>query len=247
MNVVALIQARMGSTRLPGKVLLPIGDLPAIVHTYRRVRAVVENTIVVIPDIDEHGPLRKMNDDYGVTIGYIKGCPENDVLRRFYSCAQAEHADYVVRITGDCPFIEPGIVDRMVELITTKRETTYLANIWPERIYPRGLDVEVFSFNLLAAAHFRAEDPADREHVTPWMQRAFNPKTAVRLSDSGSAAAGQTDLRWCLDTPDDYTFFQMVASAMDTTPPHPTATELMDYLNAHPEVKALCRENPGSH
>ena len=120
---------------------------------------------------------------------------ENDVLSRYHQAAVSVKADIIMRVTGDCPLIDPEICGRVLVLMGNGVE--YASNVDP-RGWPKGLDCEVFTFDALDRAHKEADDPYDREHVTPWMRRNVH---CVNL-DGG----GDPKLRWCLDTLNDYLF-----------------------------------------
>ena len=156
LKVVAIIQARLTSTRLPGKVLKNIGNKPIIQHCVDRVRQSmwVDDVVVASP----HYIPEQFNAHR-----YIGS--EKDVLARYYYCAKGHQADVVVRITSDCPFIDPDIIDLAIEYyFNTKFGYVCFAPI-------DGLDTEVFSFQLLEEAWKKAKDPYDREHVTPYIRR----------------------------------------------------------------------------
>lgn len=233
-RVVAIVQARLGSTRLPGKVLLPLGDAPVLTHVMRRaVRATTVGEAAIATTTDRSDdPLVAMAEREGwpVTRGSV-----DDVLDRYLAAARAHDADLVVRITSDCPLLDPGVVD---EVVTAALDGAwdYTANTIEPRTYPRGLDTEAIARTALARAWAEDDDPAWREHVTPFLYR--NPDTfrlrAVRSPVDHSAH------RWVLDTPADYELLQRIVGALprDDAP----WTQVLALVEAHPEWQELNRD-----
>jgi spore coat polysaccharide biosynthesis protein SpsF (cytidylyltransferase family) len=166
MAVVAIIQARMGSVRFPGKMLKQLGDKPLIWHVIHRVQqATLVDKVVLATSVNENNkPLVREVQSYGVD-SYVGD--ENDVLDRFYQCAKKFKATTIVRITGDCPFSDPEVIDAVISLFQKKR-LDYASNVLPPT-YPDGLDVEVFSFDALEKAWKEATLQSEREHVTPYI------------------------------------------------------------------------------
>ena len=229
MKVVAVIQARTGSTRLPGKVLKPIGKHPALYHTVRRTQAAVPDTRICIPHNDP------------VLFDAVKGWaptvrgPATDVLYRYYM-AVPDTPTVVVRITGDCPLVDPDVVREVVDRCV--RGMAYSSNVFPTRTYPEGLDVEALRFGLLeAAVRSAAAQDYDREHVTPLIRRLAG--TSVECVHQKPSYA---HYRWTLDTAADYEFFTTLAKHLDFEPPHPTTAEVLALLEAHPEIARINTE-----
>jgi len=194
-KVVALVQARMGSTRLPGKVLAPVCGIPMIeVLLARLSKARKLDQIIVVTSID------KKNDklqNFVESLGYVcyRGSEEN-VLDRYYKAAKLIDADVVVRITGDCPLVDSSLVDECVLAYFNDR-VDYLSNVNPPT-YPDGLDIEVMSFEALERAYNQAKSRFDREHVTPYIRNSdCFKKASVRYSQDLS------EKRWSVDEPED--------------------------------------------
>lgn len=206
MKVVAIIQARMGSTRLPGKVLLDLAGEPMLVRDMNRLlRADTLDEIVIATTVESR-------DDVIVDLCQERGWPrfrgsEDDVLDRYYRAAKVHQADVVVRITSDCPLIEPQVVDRVVQAFMERQpEVDYASNTAPERTFPRGLDTEVMRFDALERAWREDDDPAWREHVTPYVRR--HPElfqTCGVLNDEDLS-----HMRWTVDTPEDLAFVRHI-------------------------------------
>ena len=230
MSVVAVVQARMGSTRLPGKVLLPIGSHPAIRHTLQRVREVIPTVVLAVPYTQDNYQLafEAAYSQVHLVVGH-----EHDVLQRFAQAAHLHRADTVVRITGDCPFIDPTVIRDALDYFS--RDTRpYLSNFHQQRTYPKGLDVEVFDVRALMQAHRHATDPYQREHVGPAiLAREDQPQPCIYN------APNLSHHRWTLDTPADYEFFKAVAARINCEPPHPTTEELLALLEREPELAKI--------
>jgi len=168
MKVVAIVQARMGSLRLPNKVMLPLsGDMTMIEVLLKRLSESKQtDEIVLATSID------KKNDslsDHVTDLGYqVYRGSESDVLDRYYKAAKQYNATVIVRITGDCPLIDHEVVDSVIKLYKLSN-SDYVSNVMPPT-YPDGLDVEVFSFESLEYAWKNSVLDIDREHVTPFIE-----------------------------------------------------------------------------
>ena len=202
MTVVAIVQARMGSTRLPDKVMKRIGGVPMIELLLSRLGRALEVDEIVLAT--SHDPRNQQLVDHVASLGFrcFRGS-EDDVLDRYYQTASATGADAIVRITGDCPLVDPALVDEIVRAFRTSG-ADYLSNT-SSPSYPDGLDVEVFSMAALAAAWHEAVEPFDREHVTPYLRRTD------RFSQ-GSFQNGEdlSALRWTVDEPADFFVMESV-------------------------------------
>jgi spore coat polysaccharide biosynthesis protein SpsF len=207
-RTVAIIQARTGSTRLPGKVLLPLLGEPLLSHVVRRVTRAgsVDATVVATTTMS--------NDDAIVELGEREGWlvergSEQDLLERYLGAARAHGAERVVRITSDCPLIDPAVIDDVVDALATA-EADYASNTLEPRTFPRGLDVEAMTMAALEAAGRADGDPASREHATPYLYR--HPErfrlAGVRLPDDLSGH------RWTVDTPEDYDLVRRIYDAL---------------------------------
>lgn len=210
--VVAVIQARMGSQRLPGKSMMPLCGVPLIEHIVERVREakLVDSVIVATTDSTDYDALADHARKFGVNV--FRG-PEHDVLARFFYAAQMwGGADAVVRITADDPFKDPQLIDEAVGFWNEHGEWDYVelgGSTWPT-----GLGVEVFSAEALGYAHRRAVDPDDREHVTPFIRREMR---AFELQDAQQRRTSET--RWTIDTPEDLAFARGVYEKLYPTNP----------------------------
>jgi glutamate-1-semialdehyde 2,1-aminomutase len=202
MKVVALVQARMGSTRLPNKVMKPIGETPMIELLLSRLALATEiDQIIVATSIDERNePLV----EHVLKLGYA--CElgnENDVLDRYVQAAKKHLADVVVRITGDCPLVDPTLVDEAIRRFKIE-DVDYLCNNYPPT-FPDGLDIEVFTFRALEQSSKETKDPFDREHVTPYLRKPGRFKTTT-LQHSQDLS----DMRWTVDELSDFIVIERV-------------------------------------
>jgi len=206
MRVVAVVQARMGSTRLPGKVLQDIVGEPMLGRCVTRLRRAESLDEVVI------ATTRQPDDERIVDLCRKRGWAwfrgsEGDVLDRYYKAASEFGADAVVRVTSDCPLIDPEVVDRVVrEFADRQPEVDYASNTFPQRTFPRGLDTEVIRFDALARAWREDANPAWREHVTPYIWRRPESFTIHSVMNETDCSA----MRWTVDTLEDLRFVRRV-------------------------------------
>jgi glutamate-1-semialdehyde 2,1-aminomutase len=191
-KTVAIVQARMGSARLPDKVLKSIVGTPMIELLLERLRRARELDEIVLATTDSpvDDPLAVYARQLGTTV--FRGS-ERDVLDRYYAAAAEVHADIVVRVTGDCPLVDPGLVDEAVRAFRGAG-VDYASNVDPPT-YPDGLDIEVFSFEALRAAWREARRPEQREHVTPYLRAPGGRFRVLRLRN-GEDLSGE---RWTVD------------------------------------------------
>lgn len=199
MRVVALIQARMGSSRLPGKVLQEIcGEsmLAHVVHRTQRIHGIAE---VVVATSDQGGDSAVVAECKRLNVQVFCGS-EEDVLDRFYQAALRHEAQAVLRITSDCPLLDPAVATRVVQLFLQQRPD-YASNTL-NRTYPRGLDAEAMTQEALACAWREATEVYQRAHVTPYL---YEHPDRFRLLGV-TAEADFSSHRWTVDTPEDLEF-----------------------------------------
>lgn len=236
MNVVAIIQARYGSTRLPGKALLPAPDeRPLLEIMLERVNhaALVDEVCVAVPYTREDG---STNDTYEFTqkvyqltgkIGasFLTG-PEENVLTRIYQAAQELDASYIVRLTGDCPLVDPAVIDHAVSYAVS-RQRDY---VFTGPSYPEGFGVEVLSGRALWLCHHLATEPFDREHVTPYIWKLSD--SIVTTFELGMD--GNHDLiRLTVDYPEDY---RTVCKVLEVLGPDLTMQQVIALHDNQPEL-----------
>lgn len=165
--VVIIVQARMSSSRLPGKVLLPIAGKPMLQHVLYRVRQSRRKNLVVVATTTEENDTGIVDLCRLLKVDFFRG-PVDDVLHRYASAADHFGADIIVRVTADCPLIDPGVVDDTIETFTSG-DFDYLSTEYGHKTYPHGLAVEVFSREALVRADKEADKSFEREHVTPYI------------------------------------------------------------------------------
>lgn len=195
MIITAVVQARMGSTRLPGKVMTPLAGAPLIEVLLERLSRSRRITSIVLATSEDvrNEPLAA----HVASLGYrvFRGS-EHDVLSRFYLAAAPTTPDVVVRITGDCPLVDAALVDAIIDAFLAG-QVDYATNTNPPT-FPDGLDVEVMSFEALATAFREATTPYDREHVTPFIRTPGRFRTVNVVGDADHSAQ-----RWTVDEPED--------------------------------------------
>ena len=224
---VAILQARMSSTRLPGKVLMPVAGRPMIERQLERLRRCATlSRIVVATSLD---PTDDGLADHlrGMGVDVFRGSL-TDVLDRYVGAALAyDVGEDLVRLTADCPLADPGVIDDCVEL-RARLGVDYCSN-GRRRTYPHGLDVEAFTLDALLIAGREATDPYDREHVTPFIYR--HPE---RFS-IGELAQAREDghLRWTVDTPEDFAFVERVYAALYAAKPDFTSDDVRALPFSH--------------
>lgn len=195
MKVLAIVQARMGSTRFPNKVMQPIQGVPMIELLFRRLSRAsrVDRVVLATSASPQNRPLA----DHLRALGYdVYQGSEHDVLDRYYQAARPFGPDTVVRITGDCPLVDPHLVDRIIEAYEAAG-VDYYSNVAPPT-FPDGLDTEVFSFRALERAAAEATAPAAREHVTPFIRESGLFTTGNFAHDTDCSKE-----RWTVDEPSD--------------------------------------------
>ena len=207
MNIVGIIQARMGSTRLPGKVLEDIGGKTMLARVVRRAqRAALLDQIVVATTVEQLDDV--IADECGrLAVPVFRG-EELDVLDRYYQAAEMYEAEAIVRITSDCPLIDPEIVDHVVYHFLG--EGPDCASNTVIRTYPRGLDVSVMTMSALRCAWHEADESYQREHVTPYIYQ--NPDLFEILPVTGRM--DYSGFRWTVDTVGDLEFVRALYSRL---------------------------------
>ena len=230
--IIALIQARMGSTRLRGKVLMPLGGKPAIDHVISRAKNASQiDDVIVVTSIDPAN-LPLIHHVSGTGTRVFVGS-EDDVLDRFWQATRLTRAAHIVRITADCPLLDPRVVDEVIKTHLEK-ENDYTSNTDPPT-WPDGLDVEVMKRSVLEAAWRESSDQHDREHVTPFMRRN---NTRFRLENVGSPR-DLSHHRWTLDQDEDYQLLSRVFDEMTSTGALWTTSQVLEFLDSHPELLHL--------
>jgi spore coat polysaccharide biosynthesis protein SpsF len=231
MRVVAIIQARMGSTRLPGKVLKDLGGETVLARVVNRTRraTLLDEVVVATSVLPADDAIAQECER--LQVACFRG-DEADVLDRYYRAAQEFAADAVVRITADCPLIDPELIDAAIRS-RFDQKADYASNSLV-RTYPRGLDVEVFTADSLARAWSAAREEYQRTHVTPYLYQ--NPELFKVISIAGEVDHSQ--YRWTLDTAEDLELLRAVYEHFgnrDTI----RWVEVLDLMESQPELAAL--------
>ncbi|MET0545725.1 MAG: glycosyltransferase family protein [Caulobacterales bacterium] len=222
MSLAVIIQARLTSTRLPGKVLKEISGATALQRCLDRCRRIpgMDALIVAVPDTEQDEPVATEALRCGAAV--VRG-HATDVLNRYAKAARAAQADIVMRVTSDCPLIDPGICGRVLELFE-RSGADYASNNMPAR-FPHGLDCEVFKADLLLRADLEAKHPYEREHVTPWLRKNRDLVHACLLGPG----RGLESMRWTLDHAEDLEFFRALFRAFGPRAPLASAAELAAF------------------
>lgn len=235
--ITAIIQARTGSTRLPNKVLLPLMGKPMLAHVIERVQASqkVDQIILATTTHESDDALADLAESLGVAC--YQGS-ENDVLDRYYQAAKLHQASVVVRITGDCPVIDPVVIDRTIGLFESANYA--YVNNFLHRTYPDGLDTEVFTFAALETAWQEARLPSEREHVTPYLY-----KHPEKFPQAGLVQAPDlSHFRWTVDEPVDFEFIQAVYAGLYAQNPLFDMHAITAFLAQNPDLVKLNQAIP---
>jgi spore coat polysaccharide biosynthesis protein SpsF len=233
MSRVAVVQARMTSTRLPGKVLMDLEGAPLLERQLARLarcRSLDEVVLAVTVNAADD-PLVALADRLGLR--WFRGS-EDDVLSRYVGAAREADASAVVRVTSDCPLIDPGEVDRVVDAL--RADVDYAANVVEPRTLPRGLDCEALWRDVLERVGRMATSPAAREHVT-WFVHSERPDLFAIARVEGAVRA--PDLRWTVDTPADLELVRRLYVDLRLAERDVPLAEIVAHVRAHPELAAL--------
>lgn len=232
MTTAVIVQARLGSSRLPGKVLKPLAHGTVLEEVLRRCRAISGADLVVcaVPEGGKDDPVAAEARRCGAIV--TRGS-ETDVLDRYLQSSIAVGADVVMRVTSDCPLIDPEVCSSVLYLRAAEG-ADYACNNMPPS-FPHGLDCEAFTRDALELASRQAIAPEDREHVTPWLRRAPEIRRAMLADPAGNFA----HLRWTLDFPEDYSFFKEVFEMLPASPELLGWKEVLTLLLEHPAILGL--------
>lgn len=232
--IIAIIQARMGSTRLPGKVLMQIDGKPMLEYQIERVKkAKLIDTIVVATSVlRQDDPIGDICNKIGIDC--FRGS-ENDVLSRYYECAKKYQAKTIVRLTADCPFSDPEVIDKVIQLFIDAK-ADYAANTAPPQnsTFPDGSDVEVFSMEAFEKVNKEAKDKYDREHVTFYFWKYGKDfKTAQLISE-----INWSKYRFTVDYSEDYDVAKYAATQLKEKGIFGHIGEIIEIIESNQEIKA---------
>lgn len=230
----AIIQARFGSTRLPGKVLNEISGKPMLWHMINRLRRCknIDTIVLATSELKNNDVIEKFSKENDIPI--FRG-REEDVLSRYYYAARQFNADIIVRLTGDCPLIDPKIVDKIV-LSHINSSVDYTSNV-VKRTFPRGLDVEVINFQTLKKTFEAASEKDQREHVTLYLLE--NPDIFKLKSIEARGKIRRPDIRITVDTPEDLRFIRKIFSNLYKKNEIFYIEDVINLLNQKPELMEI--------
>lgn len=231
LKVGIITQARMTSVRLPGKILLKTNQKTVLEHHINRLGWSNVPVFIATTKNETDNPVVDTVNSLGAT--FFRG-DENNVLQRFYQCAENFELDVIVRVTSDCPLIDGHIIaEGLNNYLLLKDSTVYYSNCLV-RTFPRGLDFEIFSFDLLKDAFLLASSEADKEHVTPYINQSRGNQTRIIHHTSEQ---NNSDLRWTLDTEDDWKLLKVLFNDYDAA--NLPYSDVLKIIRLHPELAIL--------
>ncbi len=236
-NIGVILQARMTSTRLAAKVLMKICNKPVIYHVIERLKYCkkIDDVILAIPDTSENDALA----EYAMKIGchYARGS-EHDVLSRYLQAAKKFDVTDIIRVTADCPLIDPVLVDFMVEYYLTKN-VDYVA-IDVDKYFPRGLDAEIFSYATLQKVDKEAKQNYEREHVTPYIYG--HPELFEIKFLEAEKKLTRPEIRLTVDTQEDFNLVKCIFDNLYDKDKMFYAADVIDFLDSHPELLVINKD-----
>jgi spore coat polysaccharide biosynthesis protein SpsF len=238
MRIVVVVQARMASTRLPGKVLMPLANRPLLERLLERVLAArTPSAVVVATTVDrQDDAIAEVAEEAGVEC--VRGHP-TDLLDRHYAAAVTYRADVVVKIPSDCPLIDPDVIDRVIGYYAAHADRAdFVSNLHPAT-YPDGNDVEVVPIGVLKTAWLEATETYEREHTTPFIWERCDRFRIHNVAWESGLDYASTH-RWTIDYPEDYQFLAAVYQALRTdTRPIFSLADVLSLVAARPDIAAL--------
>lgn len=239
MRTIGIIQARMGSTRLPGKIFKPILGQPMLALMIERVKRAssLDAIIVATTDKNEDDATAELAKKCGV--GVFRGS-EQDVLNRFYGAAKESQANIVMRLTGDCPLMDPMVIDAVVAHFQEARGAIDYCGT-PSN-YPEGLDTEIFNFSVLEEAVREARLPSEREHVTPYIK---NHPERFKSEIWREGESDNSFMHWSVDTPADFDFVTKIFEQLYPANPSFSKDDVIALLARHPEFLEINKGGTG--
>jgi spore coat polysaccharide biosynthesis protein SpsF len=242
LRTIIIVQARLGSTRLPGKIFKKVLEKPLLTYEIERLQRVTLADEVIIATTTNPLDQGVVDFCHHLQIPVFRGS-EEDVLDRYYQAAKNFGAEVVVRVSGDCPLIDPQIIDEVLAFFLNNFPTYQYVSNTLERTYPRGMDVEVFSFNVLEKAAKAATRPEEREHVTPYIYR--HPEWFALANIR--CESNESHFRLTVDTIEDFQLVSAILEALYPTNPNFTMHDVLDLLKKHPEwinINAHIQQKP---
>lgn len=241
-KVLAILQARTSSSRLPGKVLLPIVGRPMLELQLERLARSTTLSELLVATSNHPSDDALVTLCHAINVPYFRGSLD-DVLDRFFQAAKRYAPDAIVRLTGDCPLADPSLIDEIVSRFLAS-DLDYLSNCAPAT-YPDGLDVEVVRFECLERAWREATLPSHREHVTPFVRK----QPEIFRVANYAAEIDRSHLRWTVDEPEDFAFVRQVYEHLYLDNPAFMTDDILNLLDKYPElqlINARFERNEGS-
>ncbi|MGN8645696.1 cytidylyltransferase domain-containing protein [Gracilibacillus sp. HCP3S3_G5_1] len=229
MKIVAIIQARMGSTRLPGKVLRKVLEKPLLQYQMDRIRHSSYLDEIVVATTNERKDDAIVDFCQQEKIHYVRGS-EKDVLGRYVKAAKEAQADVIVRLTGDCPLIDVQTIDQVIGEFVSNQNADYVSNVM-ERSYPRGYDIEVFSRQTLEHLDRIASRNSDREHVTTYIRDYPHQFHIVNVRHH----TNYSTYRLTVDTIEDFQLIEQIIRSLAPKNPYFTLDDVIRLLEEHPD------------
>lgn len=230
MKVVAIIQARMGSTRLPGKVLMRVMGKPLFQYQLERLKRSKRIDQIIVASTTNVIDQPIIDLCYQLGIQTFRGS-EEDVLERYFEAAKYFKADVIVRLTSDCPLIDPEIMDRIIgNFIDNYPEYHYVSNTI-DRTFPRGMDVEVFSYFALEKAFEEGKEEIHREHVTPFIYLNPSRFSINQIKENKDLS----QFRWTVDTHEDFLLIEKIIEELYKRKPYFSIHEILRLMETKPD------------
>lgn len=231
MKITAIVQARMTSSRLPGKVLKKVLDKPLLEYQIERMRRIelVDEVVLATTTNATDDPVIELCNRLGIST--YRGS-ENDVLARYYEAAKLYQADVVVRLTADCPILDPFICNQAIDYYLQNQDKYDYVRM---EKFPRGLDTEVFPFEILAQCYYEAKEQPEREHVTPFIYRhpeRYRVGYFISLIDYSVQ-------RWTVDTEEDFELIKNIIQALYPTKVDFILEDVFKVMDEHPEWRLI--------
>lgn len=234
MKKLVIVQARMSSTRLPGKVLKKVLNKPLLEYQIERITKSELIDDIIIATTNNEADKAILDLCIKKRINCFCGS-EEDVLARYYQAAKEYNADVVIRLTGDCPLIDPIVVDKIIKyFFENSNRYDYVSNII-KRTYPRGMDTEVFTFKALEKTYLNAEKSYEKEHVTPYIYNnphIYSIANVVNVKDLSS-------FRLTVDTIEDFKLIEIIIENLQIQNKNFSLNDIINLLEQNPDLKKI--------
>lgn len=234
MVVVCIVQARIGSTRLPGKILKKICGKTILEHDIDRLKRInnIDKIVIATTTLEKDNVVVEEAKRLGIT--YFRGS-EEDVLSRYYYASKENNADVVVRVTSDCPLLDSKVAEQTISYLLDNIDKYDYVNNTLEATFPRGLDTEALTVNSLERAYNEAKVPREREHVTPYI---YTNRNKFRLGCFKNKV-DYSSYRWTLDTQEDFEFISIIYDRLYKVNPNFNMEDIIKLLEIEPELAKI--------